>query len=1326
MEFGADLLPAVDNRAKRLSKPRTNTSSSNLLALKDLQTNPAPSVATSEDSRSSEEQRHTRYDGERRRTRRKSMIRIASFFKNHSTEEDEGSDYETPSLISTEDSPNSKKRSSTAPIVSSVSQLPGSRPSTADLLTQSNLSLSDEESVRLLDEIKIKEKALADTRAALTHMPSPVDEDKHPDSVMSPIRRKSLYTPGIATRTPHDILRKPPPPPQIEKQVDRDYYYNPLYSETSPLAFLASLELPPNGRSTPCDLDRTHLGGLSLGTLRVTNGAASPEPGSESSNLRPLSSIRSEDDYYTASEGVRSDNENTIPQAETRARNCIQRTSERSGSPLRHQHRLLEEEGEIMCSNFEKAQPLGCEPISLIRGYDPVQDDSASVIAQDYISEIPDSPFKYPSSDAPVTKHERDNEVPQSDNGNVKHCYDDTTDSTFATSLHGASSPRKNGDTVLERSTPSVAYERLNGRATRDPEFILRPVSTLTAFSKSTDSEGSNTQSTVASFGDNTDSGYVSDVAGRPVTRSTRDFDEDIKARLFSNPLPDHDFRNNLDKPHDSLREARPVCPDRSLTAPQMPLNWRRSKSRSRTGDPLPGAVPVRPQSRSSSSSWRLSLPALSVSRKLQKARRSSQPPPAEGLLARDLSQSQLPLVPPELVTRMSERALDFPLLQRTFTSPNQGISTTSSHQQLAAAPVRFPSVTSQVEEQLEIDERIDAICRSNLDWPNKKSNKKKGDAKKKKADAVAEKERKKGKLSKMKRPPSEAETMATIADFGTVTESLGRSPYDIAMATAHPRARSRSPIGNLQPYSMSTSMPRVKRTVGMNDEEAAEFARFNNERYRRRSSSFGKPDSLALAKADDTASTPKRKPRPKSMYADVPPMPCVPLTSVPKERELSADLIARPQDCESFQDWPERKARSQDVAVGYDAVAKSEVSQGPVIAARRSSSRIKALTARPRPRSMYADVPPVPAVPAPTLDKNRGMRVVQTNTLMPPRQEEAETNDTAPELRSSAPPESSPSIKEGHQQSPWAASRSAWSQRRKSAGEALLKQQMVVFRNQSHQEEQPAQSMAVPSQVTPARHSIHQPLQTRSLADTLVQHQQHILTQQGGQATSWRPDLAESPPFYQDGQQQQRPQPVERIAQQGPEASPFVSSEDHRSGDDMPVQYPSYDHCQADCEQQSSPIYHGPQNTATRPRQDLCTLPSFRPPPPPSQIPTPTSFSIPRKRVVSHVTAFEALHTSPPSTSSPINAPHEISTTAPTPPPKDDSPGYYHPTTGRFTGLSGRYEGGLMYGYEPGFGLGGSAGTRTPKTGATRKSLGVASAFGVDLSDVPVFVGRI
>ena len=54
------------------------------------------------------------------------------------------------------------------------------------------------------------------------------------------------------------------------------------------------------------------------------------------------------------------------------------------------------------------------------------------------------------------------------------------------------------------------------------------------------------------------------------------------------------------------------------------------------------------------------------------------------------------------------------------------------------------------------------------------------------------------------------------------------------------------------------------------------------------------------------------------------------------------------------------------------------------------------------------------------------------------------------------------------------------------------------------------------------------------------------------------------------------------------------------------------------------------------------------------------------------------------------------------------------------------RFSGGLGYGWERGIGFGGSAGTRQKNdTKAARKSVAISQNFGVDLSDVPVFMVR-
>ncbi|KAI9732919.1 MAG: hypothetical protein M1818_007352 [Claussenomyces sp. TS43310] len=51
------------------------------------------------------------------------------------------------------------------------------------------------------------------------------------------------------------------------------------------------------------------------------------------------------------------------------------------------------------------------------------------------------------------------------------------------------------------------------------------------------------------------------------------------------------------------------------------------------------------------------------------------------------------------------------------------------------------------------------------------------------------------------------------------------------------------------------------------------------------------------------------------------------------------------------------------------------------------------------------------------------------------------------------------------------------------------------------------------------------------------------------------------------------------------------------------------------------------------------------------------------------------------------------------------------------------RYNGGLAYGYEPGYGLGGSAGMRNSVSTASRKGIDASLRYGVDFSDIPIMV---
>jgi hypothetical protein len=107
-------------------------------------------------------------------------------------------------------------------------------------------------------------------------------------TLYAPIRRRSLLQPGVATRTSYV---EPDPrqslPSQIHSSGDiQNYYYNPSKPTSSPLSDLAALGPNPDFAApgprteTPTDLDYGHIGAFKLGTLRITNGAASPVPSS--------------------------------------------------------------------------------------------------------------------------------------------------------------------------------------------------------------------------------------------------------------------------------------------------------------------------------------------------------------------------------------------------------------------------------------------------------------------------------------------------------------------------------------------------------------------------------------------------------------------------------------------------------------------------------------------------------------------------------------------------------------------------------------------------------------------------------------------------------------------------------------------------------------------------------------------------------------------------------------------------------------------------------------------------------------------------------------
>ena len=203
MEYPID--PADDSPERRPSRPRSLISSSYFLKRLEQHHKTLSSLTPSTSYEAGDYPTFARSKSRERSARQDARSKLRAYLhgsrngKADSSDDDEEEQRGLPGIAKSV-----KHRLSRVGTASSTSQLSSPGASTSQLSISSNPQLDITDSARMVEEIK--EKAYMDSIAARNHVPSPIDEDMHVDSIPSPIRRKSLYTPGIATRTPNDIL----------------------------------------------------------------------------------------------------------------------------------------------------------------------------------------------------------------------------------------------------------------------------------------------------------------------------------------------------------------------------------------------------------------------------------------------------------------------------------------------------------------------------------------------------------------------------------------------------------------------------------------------------------------------------------------------------------------------------------------------------------------------------------------------------------------------------------------------------------------------------------------------------------------------------------------------------------------------------------------------------------------------------------------------------------------------------------------------------------------------------------------------------------------
>ncbi|MCJ1380979.1 hypothetical protein MMC17_004088 [Xylographa soralifera] len=883
-------------RAHRLSKPRTITGSSSSLTLKSLGSETESDSPNSQTSTSGEKSNVVvTSPGGDCRSRRDSRQRIRAHLF--------GSSQESLHMDLEEDNDSKKGFVDTARGVrdrlsrtgTMVTRRASLRMSITPLNTsQSRLSLVPESSLHDLEDTErvfdqIKEKAFYDNLAAMNHVSSPVDEDMHVDAVASPIRRRSLFTPGLATRVPDDILRKPPPPQCIQSEADRDYYYNPNRPESSPLTKLAALGLVNHDRSspvprasTPSDMDYAHLGGLRPGTLRITNGNNSPIPRIRSPSIpgaAPHSGLTCDEDYFSRAAPSHDDYENRpMPAFKENHRRRIKneisvdlsaqankRFAEielflQSAMPTtntnpdrRKENSLRQQAGGLLALDhertarrtFERGGHLSLQPIDT--------DDRTSSLAQDYRLELPDSPFV--STDVPQAKsspfmstskrNEFEDKLFDDDASGVSTIPDGCPSSARDTSYFSQDSNKlldvqDNGvhnfrsmQVDLQSASPSTTPEKLDGVGPAG-EYL---------------SSNSDTKA---------DSGYDSSASSKSVR---------------SKALPSRERTSTL----------QPVLKS-SLKVPRSPSGPRSMPQRSSSVSPLPRplllAVPTSGDgaSKSSVSSSSETVPSFTSSistqsqvsshpRKLKKSRPMSLPPPSSRITVqacREIDCNSIPPVSAAIAAKHAERLQNFPLLDHTFPSScHTGIDSASSSPDVAFVPIRFPSPTKSLGDQETSHSDSKSIRRFSLTRGRRLSFVRRNHT---------------FSTSNVDSRPDDLQLSNdfSMANFGDVTAALGGSPYDAARSTVPIDRKITQTSRKPSPHNTIAAIPRVK--VGMGEEQAAEFARLRSQ-YRSQSLSRLQLESMRniLHKPSDDNR------RPTSMIMDmssVPPMPAVPLRS--------------------------------------------------------------------------------------------------------------------------------------------------------------------------------------------------------------------------------------------------------------------------------------------------------------------------------------------------------------------------------------------------------------------------------------------------------------
>lgn len=696
-------------------------------------------------------------------------------------------------------------------------------------------------------------------------------------SSQSLIRRRSLATPGLATRgSTADSSRRSwtlfgtslPPSQNREWKIDM--------MGSSPLAKLAALDLaedrcesPTPRAKTPGDMEYSHLGALKVGSLFVTNGAPSPAPSTImqlASRTDTNSRAGQEEDYFTASEGCsspvfwfprRKARAHTRSKSAVLPRTSIQKLTPRKPSSITQEKRKSRCDSPLKIeapSYYYEEDDLDAEPLRLRL---QVVNKSADTLARDYKSEIGDDPFDSEETSPEAQGAPNSNSTATVDegfadgSGNDAHCFREEAFRML--------------DGTMFSDTQSSSTESYHPPTTLNSERHFRRPAPSKA-----------------------DSGYSSGGSLHAMDRSEDPFQEGTASILPKNAtrLADVEEGGNVSRSDESARRytfkemlTLPV----SKPLPPLPTH------ESVTGRPshfhsseASVSEPVRPVTPKSI----FSQPAP---RKLQKRRPSLQNLPVVQS-CKPVPERSIPSVPCGVRAQFTRRLSETPgmeCLTQTYLSAT-GID---SHEAVvdspATGPVGFPTPSPSPAARSRHHRRAQterpssppshSLRRSFSFFRNQPSERK-----------------------SVETARDEAEKQVSVIDFGTVASTLSQSPYDAAMSTLQIQAVA-SPtrvLHSYQPHQLGNALPRARSMVNMDAKTASEFARARSkDRALLRPSMPQRPRSYHPDSSWDAREAMAFRSGRHGEYNEIPPVPAVghkmlshrPAPSSPRGQEKTA-----------------------------------------------------------------------------------------------------------------------------------------------------------------------------------------------------------------------------------------------------------------------------------------------------------------------------------------------------------------------------------------------------------------------------------------------------